>query len=356
MKIAFLLDFHWGIKNDARHFLDYQEKFLSQLFFPELKKRGITQAIQFGDVMDRRKYTNHETLYRAKRVMFDPFRDNGIALDIIPGNHDTALKSTNRINALDLFLREYKNVNQIHEPTHITYGGVKFLFVPWINAENYASTMEFIKNSDAQIVIGHFEFSGFPVGGGMIHEHGMDANIFSKFEHVYTGHFHIKSTKGNVKYLGTPIETSWADYGDDKGFYVFDTDTKTLEFVPNPDKLHEKIFYDDTNPEFLVYEKGLDFSIFNGKNVKLFVQKKSNKDMFEKFVEKMYKMDLVEFQIIEDISGFHELSVEVSIDATTSTGTLIDSYIDNVETEMDKPRIKSMMQKLYIEALMENKE
>jgi DNA repair exonuclease SbcCD nuclease subunit len=356
MKIAFLLDFHFGIKNDARHYLDYQEKFLKEIFFPELEKQGITHVIQFGDIFDRRKYTNHETLYRARTVLFDELLKKNITMDVIPGNHDVALKNSNKINTINLFLSEYKNINQIHDPSHITYDGVKFLFIPWINQENYNSTLEFVKNSDAEIVIGHFEFSGFAVGGGMIHEHGMDPKIFEKFEKVYSGHFHIKSAKDNVKYLGTPIETSWADCDDEKGMYVFDTSDKSLQFIKNPNRLHEKIFYDDTNPEFLLYLKTIDLSYFSVKNVKLFVQKKTNKDMFEKLIDNLYKIDMIEFQIIEDLSSFHELNVETSIDATTSTSKLIENYVDNVDTEMDKPRIKSMMNQLYLEALMGNKE
>lgn len=356
MKIGLFLDWHWGVKNDAKHFLDYQERVLNEVFFPAMEKNNVKNVFIFGDLFDRRKYSNHETLYRAKHIMFDEFEKRGIQIDAIPGNHDCALKNSNKINSLELFLSQYKNINQIHQPTHKTYDGIKFLFLPWICSDDYNSTMEFIKNSDANIVISHLELSGFLVAGEMTTQYGMNPDLFKHFDQVWSGHYHLKSSRDNIKYLGTAIEHSWADSGQDKGFYIFDTETKEIEFILNPYKLHEKVFYDDTNQEFLEYMKNIDINYFNGKNVKLFVQNKTNKDLFEKFVEKMYKMDLIEFQIIEDISEFHELNVETTIDATTSTGTLIEQYVDNVDTVMDKPRIKSMMNKLYLEALMENNE
>ena len=43
------------------------------------------------------------------------------------------------------------------------------------------------------------------------------------------------------------MEFTWADANDQKYFHVFDTDTKTIEAIPNPLTLFEKIYYDDTD-------------------------------------------------------------------------------------------------------------
>ena len=56
-------------------------------------------------------------------------------------------------------------------------------------------------------------------------EGGMDASVFSKFDRVFSGHYHMKSTKDNVTYLGNPYQLYWNDYASKRGFHVFDTDT-----------------------------------------------------------------------------------------------------------------------------------
>jgi hypothetical protein len=41
----------------------------------------------------------------------------------------------------------------------------------------------------------------------------------------------------NISYLGTPYEITFADVNEKKGFHVFDTETRVMEFVPNENKL-----------------------------------------------------------------------------------------------------------------------
>ena len=61
------------------------------------------------------------------------------------------------------------------------------------------------------------------------------------------------------------------DYDDPRGFHVFDTETRELEFVPNPYTIFKKLMYDDTNTN---YDK-LDISNYNQKFVKLIVSNKT---------------------------------------------------------------------------------
>jgi len=57
----------------------------------------------------------------------------------------------------------------------------------------------------------------------------LNAEDFKKFKHVYSGHFHLPSTKGNITYLGSPFQHTFNDVGSIRGYYIFD-DGK-LEFI-----------------------------------------------------------------------------------------------------------------------------
>ena len=61
----------------------------------------------------------------------------------------------------------------------------------------------------------------------------------------FSGHFHHKSDNGNVYYLPNPYQITWSDYKDPRGFHIFDTETRELEFILNPYEIFHKIYYDD---------------------------------------------------------------------------------------------------------------
>ena len=39
---------------------------------------------------------------------------------------------------------------------------------------------------------------------------------------------------------------TWSDYDDPKGFHVFDTATRELEFIENKERIFHRINYDDS--------------------------------------------------------------------------------------------------------------
>ena len=58
MKIALLNDTHFGCRNDSPAFINYQNRFYDELFFPYIIENKIDTLIHLGDVVDRRKYIN----------------------------------------------------------------------------------------------------------------------------------------------------------------------------------------------------------------------------------------------------------------------------------------------------------
>ena len=62
MKVAILNDTHCGVRNSSDIFLDYQERFYTEIFFPYLKEHGITQVLHLGDYYEHRKFVNFKAL------------------------------------------------------------------------------------------------------------------------------------------------------------------------------------------------------------------------------------------------------------------------------------------------------
>jgi DNA repair exonuclease SbcCD nuclease subunit len=346
MKVALITDTHFGARSDSIPFDNFFAKFYTEVFFPHLEQAGIKTIIHLGDVFDRRKFINYNTLKKCREYFFDKTRDLGIDVHMIAGNHDTFFKNTNEVNSLDLLLREYGNVITYSDAEEIKIDGKNLLLVPWICSGNYDETMEVVDKSNAQAVFGHFEFSGFEMYRGHKNDHGMGTERFDRFPLVCSGHFHHRSRTGNILYLGNTYEFTWSDYNDPRGYHLYDTETNEVEFFENPFQIFHKIYYDDTTSD----PNSMDLGPIVGSCVRLVVVKKTDFYKFDRFVDKLYDCDLIELKIIEDFSEFEADVIEEDKMDVEDTMTVLSDFVDTVSTDLDKDKIKNMLRTLYIEA------
>ena len=346
MKVAIITDQHFGARNDSIAFLDFFEKFYEHTFFPTLDANNITTVLVLGDTFDRRKYVNFYALDRAKKMFFDKLEERGIRVHMLAGNHDTYYKNTNEVNSPDLLLVEYGNIDVISKPETIIIDGTSICMMPWICPENYQESIDEMKNTKAEICMGHFEIAGFAMHRGMESHDGLSKEIFDKFDMVFSGHYHHRSDDGHIYYLGNPYELTWQDFKDTRGFHLFDLERRELEFIPNPNTMFERVEYDDREQEPL----DLDTVDLTGKYVKLVVVNKTDFYKFDKFIQKLYNKGCYEIKIIEDFSEFEdgEIGEEINLEDTVS---VLSNYVDSIETDVDKEQIKTFMRTLYTEAV-----
>ncbi len=345
--IAFLNDTHLGVRNSSDIFLNNAEKFYSEVFFPYCKEHDIKQIVHLGDYFDNRKMSNVKAINQNRRVFLSKLREYGIKMDIIPGNHDVFYKNTNDVNSLKEFLGHYMNeINIVMKPTVMKYGSLELALIPWINNENYESTINFIKNCKAPIMAGHFEFSGFEVQRGITQDTGLNHKLFEKYEAVFSGHYHVSSEKDNIIYFGTQMEFTWADAHDQKCFHVLDTETLQLDDIENPNTLHHKIVYNDEEMDYNDY----NMEQFDGKFVKIVVVNKTDPLAFDSFIDRIEDRSIHDLKIAENFDEFIGSNIDDDNISVEDTHELLDSYIDVIDTNLDKNRLKLMMKNLLTEA------
>jgi predicted phosphodiesterase len=341
MKIGVYSDSHYGAKKGSKHLHDHFELFYKNVFFPSLEEHGVKTIIHMGDAFDSRKSIDYQSLEWSKRVVFDPLKKYDVHM--IVGNHDTYYKTTNSVNSPSLLLQTYSNIKTYSEAEEVTIGGLKTLFVPWINSENQEQTLKMIQKSKAQVAFGHLELQGFRVNSNMImEEHGLDSNIFKNFKKVFSGHFHTRSDNGRIFYLGNPYEMYWTDVNDTRGFHIFDTETLEHTPINNPYKLFYNIYYDDTPYQIF------DATEYENKIVKVIVRKKTRPQDFEKFIDKFYKAGVYELKIVENYYIQDQEEFEISDDENTLS--LLNRYIDDSEIQINKNIIKEIFEELYKES------
>jgi len=341
MKIALITDQHLDGRKGNIHFWNFFQKFYDDVFFPTLEKEGIDTIIDLGDTFDNRKSMDYNTFNRISDNYFSRLKD--YTVHMILGNHCTYYKNTNRINSPELLLDSYDNITIYSEPTELELGGRTFLMMPWINQENREQAVELIQKG-GDIMVSHIEIEGFEVMEGMRFEGGFSRKDFTNFKRVWSGHFHHRSKKGNIQYLGNPYQMFWNDYKAVRGFHIFDTETDKLRFVENPYEIFAKVYYDDTQSDYNKF----DISDYANKFVKVIVEEKRDYQMFESLVDRLYNVGAHDVKIVETLVDTSEVEdVEFNVKDTL---TLLTEYIDEIELKVDKTELKKLMQSLYIES------
>lgn len=339
MKICLLGDTHFGVRNDSKIFHGHMNKFYSEVFFPTLRERNIKTIFQFGDLFDRRKYVNFYTLEQCRKYFFDELVNEGIEMVTLLGNHDIFWREKLDVNSPSLLLEKYDNISVVDTARSVM--GIDL--IPWICKDNEQDVLNFIKFSSSNICFGHFELKGFEMMRGIENHDGMDRSVLAKYKKVYSGHFHTKSDQDNVMYLGTPYELFWNDYNDPKGFYIFDTETHEIEFIQNKDPMFIKFYYDDSK------DVKIDSSQVKDKYVKLVVLNKKDFSLFDKVVDGLYNNNPAELKIIEDMSEFEAEVADDNLNIE-DTLSLLSDYVDAVDTDADKVKLKTILKELYVEA------
>jgi DNA repair exonuclease SbcCD nuclease subunit len=351
VKVAIINDNHFGVRGDSKIFLDHQERFFSEIFFPHLDQNNIRIVLDLGDTFDRRKYINYVTLKRAKEFFFNEMAKRNIEYHAVVGNHSVYYTNTNEVNSMQLLLNEYENFHFYErEPKELTFGSTRVMMVPWITKDNSEACLNSIRESKAHILAGHFEIKGFEMMRGQACDHGLDKDIFSHFEAVYSGHFHHPSEYGNIKYLGAQYEMTWSDYDGKRGFRVLDTETRDLEWIENPYRIFYKIEYDDRDMA-IDDIANIDTSMMKDTYIKVIVKNRENAYLYDLFLTKLADSGAADVKSVEDSLNLDSAGVEDILDETKDTKDILNSYVDSIETKIDKAKIKSVVNDLYIEAL-----
>lgn len=353
MKVAIIADIHWNIGSSGSgkgdFFLDYQLDYFTQQVFPALKERGITFLLCCGDFFHNRAFVSSKVFHKVKNVFLKGLRDNEINFVTIVGNHDLYYTDSSEITSLSV-LEECERVSIIRKPKVLNFDGFNIGMVPWIsNEEEQAEFEKFVKNCNASIIVSHLELKGFEFASGIISEKGQDEELLLGFDKVLNGHYHGKQIKqnSNIMILGTPYELDWGDYGKDKGFYVLDTVTRGLEFIPNTKKIHVKVEYDETKTE----ELNAEIKNLKDKIVKVVVKNKTDDVKFSAFIYQVENAGVINSTVID--TPEQESDFEIDMEKSQTILEVINEYI-NVTYAEDKAKLYTkIMEKIYEETQKE---
>lgn len=260
MKMAVFSDLHAHNykefdKHSERTGSQRLDKIVDTLLFirDDCVKRGIKYVLFSGDLFHIRARVN-TTVYNAMYDTIKTFHEHGLELIGIAGNHD----QTDNSDVPQHSLHAFNDLPGVH-----IYGDLDTHFIPeWetddkdllIHCVPYSKNAQRIKDwigtmadryqgdkDTNHICLFHLGISGAFVGSG---SYPM-ADAFNPedlkpdfYKYIIGGHFHrAQFIQGypHFLYTGAPIEHSFSDEGEDKGYYIIDTSKRwDVSFVPTP--------------------------------------------------------------------------------------------------------------------------
>ena len=113
--------------------------------------------------------------------------------------------------------------------------------------------------------------------------------------------------------------------------------------------MFHRVVYDDSNGIIEGLQSGYEH--LKDRYVKVVVINKVNPYLFDRFMDAIYSVEPADVKIVEDFSDPTEGLDDDMVDQAEDTLTILNKYIDAVESHLDNSKLKNIMRELYIEAV-----
>jgi DNA repair exonuclease SbcCD nuclease subunit len=357
-------DQHFGSNSHSKGRFESQMAFFEQQFFPYLLENKVKDVLSLGDIVHNRNVVDLYILQELKQRFFAWFEEHKIRLHLLQGNHDTYFKNSVSHNFYVENLNEFGYSIPYVDTKVVTLGKYTIGMVPWVIEEDNLTLPE-----KCDIICMHADIQGMPLQNGIYSKDGLPVSTFNNYRYVFSGHFHKKSEKNNIRYVGTQYQLTWNDFDEVKGFYVLGDDYD-LEFIENDiNPRFIKVYYNDSEGKVNLRASGIKpgkmqkitqknlVELAQSHYIKLFCEKCVSQLSFDQLYSSLaavskndYKIEIINTE--EVIEDYNLESFEQSINSDESTiDVILQSIAGMVFTEdVDKDLLLSLSKDLYAEA------
>ena len=325
-------DSHWGISGCNQSMIEQNIR-VWEYIFNIAKDYQVDAIIDCGDFLDKRKEIDANLLDIINKNVMEKLPCH---LYLTVGNHNLYYRDNSLVNNISIFQKMFPN-NVTVIDKFISIGTIDI--IPWVNKDNVEDITKRILSSTNLYCIGHFELSGFPfdkVREATVNEERISKSLLSKtYKKVFSGHYHIRSEKDNILYVGTPHQLTWIDEGVEKYIYILDDVIGDLVELVMPFEMFKQVEVNDDNWKEVCNDN------LKGKKVRVIYEDlKAFNDIQTQFI-----------QINPDIQFIKKNNqkvkeVEIKLDESKSLLESILDYVNNIKPE-NQDKIESLIKKVY---------
>jgi len=329
MKVAFLSDLHFGVRNGSTEWLEIQLSYIRNFFIPTIRLHKVERLIISGDVFDNRQSINIY-IYNKVLDLFIELTKEFKDIHIIVGNHDINNKTTNNINSVNL-LRLINNVHVYTEPNIVD----DFVFMPWANHQEHI-LLQGIKPE--KYLVMHTDIKSLHFNKFAKINDGVDINTLSDYKYVFNGHIHYTQELGNIVMLGSPYHLSRNDLDNKKYIYILDTSNDKLLKIENT-----------YSPKFIQMDLFdlFEYSLADAKNI-------FNNNFIYLTIDNTIQYNSILNNIIGELNNSRNIklvyyenaktTVEISLNNTWSIDNIIKEYINSLDiSDADKQNVSNII-------------
>jgi len=341
--IIVLGDLHFGMRRNNRVFQEILLRELQGVLKRVTKKDSV---VILGDIFDSRSSVDFRVLNDAWNFFIELSRSCKEVF-ITVGNHDLYYRENAEEFVNCRFLRfepgadsKIAPVHIVNEITEAKIGDKKCLFIPWVDSNEMKNQAVDAMLGDYDIVFGHFETIGL-YGQHAIDERTMFENEdFPDNTVILSGHYHNRSQKGKIQYVGSLINSTFNDVGETKGIHTIKRDNK-VEFIEGNSPIFEYINIDNPTGFLTAIETATTEQIegiqkrVSGNIIKLIMNEYgTHTDKVFKFFKGMTPLELtVSYNRVSFDNGDDGEEFE-GFDARSDIQDIIHKYIEKVEGKL----------------------
>ena len=317
--------------------------------FKTAEEQSIDHILFLGDLFHNRQRIEILTYHRAFNV-FKKYLNGKIKLWILLGNHDLWYRDKGDINSVAP-LSALPGVTVIDREATLDILGHSIDFIPFTldPIESLKKINQSRGNDSKKLLCAHIALNGAKYNSGMMSdvvvEHDgeitkVDSSLFSEWDQVFLGHYHLPQIIQNVEYVGSPLQLSFGEANQIKHILIYDLETQEKEYIEN-----------DFSPKHLIipYDQIKNYDLKNN-FIRIVVDDISSSDLIEIKDALLNEGELGSLEIKQVINKEDTQTVEDAKSILLDENLMFEEYIETVNIgELNRDHLLEIGKKICLE-------